>query len=155
MGFGQSEEQKQRAEPEEGLGALREVVKSHTEFLKVLKKGHDLDGDLFKGHGDSLRDLNACVQGLQTSLTDAERCIKGQAEELSKTNARLDALVADREKHQKRLDDRLEQVIEATQEAETAFLNRIARAEKRAEGYAKRNATLVGELSESRKGNQD
>ena len=73
---------------------------------------------------------------------DAERCIKGQATELSKTNARMDALVADREKHQKRLDDRLEEVIEATQEAETAFLHRIERAEKRADGFAQRNANL-------------
>ena len=77
-----------------------------------------------------------------TRLMDAERCIKGQATELSKTNARMDALVADREKHQKRLDDRLEEVIEATQEAEMAFLVRIERAEKRAMGYMQANANL-------------
>lgn len=82
-----------------------------------------------------------------TRLTDAEKRLDGIGEELSKTNERFDVIVADREKHQKRLDDRLEEIIEATQEAEKAFLVRIAKAEKRAEGFAQRNANLKRDLT--------
>lgn len=83
---------------------------------------------------------------LQARTTGAETRLNSIAKELSKTNERMDDLVADREKHQKRLDDRLEEVIEATQEAEMAFLVRIDKAEKRALAYEKRNANLVRDM---------
>lgn len=91
------------------------------------------------------------LKELSVENRDAARCIKGQAEELSKTNKRMDALVADREKHQRRLDDRLEEVIESTQEAEKAFLVRIERAEK------KRDAAYgeIAKLKRAAKGDQD
>ena len=79
-------------------------------------------------------------------LDDAERCIRGTAMELAKTNARVDSSVADRGAMRKAFDQRFAEIVQAYEDAESAFIDRLAQMAQHNMGLSKHNANLKGEL---------
>ena len=60
-------------------------------------------------------------------LADAERRIAGLAEELAKTNARIERIDADRDAMRKAFDQRFAEIVQAYEDAETGFIERLER----------------------------
>ncbi len=103
-------------------------------------------------HNALLQKLCERADLFDVRLTDAEKRIDGIAEELSKTNARMDAIDADRAKHKAKLDGTLEEIMEATQETEKAWAQRLQRLEEHGMAMSKNNANLKRDLDKAKGG---
>ena len=99
-----------------------------------------------KGLAPSVNNLVRTCEEFGVRLDDAERCIRGTAMELAKTNARVDSSVADRGAMRKAFDQRFAEIVQAYEDAESAFIDRLAQMAQHNMGLSKHNANLKGEL---------
>ena len=97
----------------------------------------------------SVKNLVRTCEEFGVRLNDAERCIRGIAEELAKANARLDSVDADRDAMRKAFDQRFAEIVQAYEDAESAFVERLAQMAQHNMGLSKHNANLKQELKQS------
>ena len=82
-----------------------------------------------------------------TRLANAERCIAGLIEELAKTNTRIERIDADRDAMRKAFDQRFAEIVQAYEDAETAFIERLERMAAHNLALSKHGANLKQELT--------
>lgn len=80
-------------------------------------------------------------------LVIAERRIQGLMDELSKTNERIDSMTADRDAARKDFDRRHAEIVQAYEDAESAFTERLAQMAELNMGQKKHMANMKQKIA--------